>query len=121
MEETRNTKDRNGIGYRLEDGIYYQVDFGKDKIIEDMQEVAFLFGFQSSWSTAEEVGSGPELLRHGLPFRVNAYAKHKKQVWSENGLNSIFPIKLIVIQGKFPIEEIDKMLSISGYMMKVKE
>jgi len=120
MEETQKMKDRNGIGYRLEDGIYYQVDFEKDKIIETMQEVAFLFGFQSSWSTAEEVGSGPELLRHGGQLRVNAYAKHKKQAWSDAGLDSIWPIKLVVIQGKLPIGEIDKMLSISGYMTKVE-
>ncbi len=117
MEETREMKRCNYIGYCLEDGIYYLVDFEYNEILDSMDEVAFLFDVH------KDLELMPTMLKHGHPDKVNEIARVARFQYSTSSLNPIreMAMDLAVIQGKFPIEEIDKMLSISGYMMKVEE
>ncbi len=110
MEETQRIKDEGYLGFRLENDIYYFVDFKRNEVLNTMDEVAFLF----------DIGTRPVLLKWGHPDKVNDYAGQTRRVYAQNGFDDM-AMDLVVIQGKFPIEEIDKMLSISGYMMKVKE
>ncbi len=108
IEDTQNIKTQGYIGYRLEDEVYYLMDFEYDEILESMSEVAFMFDDHGGTSP-------PALLRHGSLDRVNKLARKMRKMYAKNRLADI-STRLIVIQGKIPIKEIDKMLSTTGYI-----
>jgi len=102
-EDMRSTKEKWHVGYRLENDIYYMVDLMWNEDIQCMKEVAFLF----------DIDLPTTLLKHGHPDFVNDFANTIRMLIVESDAAG-----LVVIQGKFPIEEIDKMLSITGYIYK---
>ncbi len=109
-DETETVKEERRIGYYFEDGVYHLIDFGNNEVLEIMNEVAFMFDYNDC-----KDGESPALLMHGLPIYVNISTRKLRKLYIENGQANI-AASLIVIQGKIPIGEIDKMLSITGYI-----
>ncbi len=109
-DETETVKEEGRIGYYFEDSVYHLIDFRNNEVFETMSEVAFMFDYNDC-----KDGESPTLLIHGKPNYVNRNTRKLRKLYIENGQANI-AAGLIVIQGKIPINEIDKMLSISGYI-----
>ncbi len=109
---TITAKANKGVGYYLEDGVYHLMDFRNGVLLESMNEVAFMFDYNDCRD-----GAGPTLLLHGNPNYVIPNTTKLRNLYIENGQANI-AAHLVAIQGKIPIDEIDKMLCKSGYVYK---
>jgi len=86
--------------YEFDGFEYYLVDDNGDTI-DRMEEVGICFD-----------SDGDVLLKHGQPERVYKYYHDTIVKFSD------FPdlFKITFIQGKFPVDEVNKCLDISGYI-----
>ena len=89
------------IGYELVGDTYQMKDFANGDIISIMSEVSILY-------------DGRVCLLHGHPRKINARFRTMKRLYNKE----VIEHDLHIVQGKIPIEEIDKMLSITGYLPK---
>lgn len=90
--------------YRLIEGSYFLYD--GDTLLTGQDEVAICFSHDGDLYT---------LHKHGDPKWVNKWAEDTKKKYLDNGLADLAG-ELTVISGKFPIEELNKMLDITGYI-----
>ena len=81
-------------------GSYYLTD-EKDNIISMSDEVAIAFSQTDEFTT---------LHKHGSPDTVRKWYKQNEKPYHELGFT------LYYIEGKLPAEELNKMISISGYL-----
>jgi hypothetical protein len=88
--------------YIFEHGLYKFVD-NDGMILNEEEEIAIIIDL--------EMGI---MLRHGNPELVENNYKAMKHKYRFNGMDDIAD-KLILITGRFPIEELNKIISISGY------
>lgn len=100
--------------YRIEHGSYYFYADGQMRFMTD--EVAILFD--------RECGT---LLKHGRPELVEAYrdqALQKVGAAVESGATDLAGADLLnsgwtLITGKFPVEELNRCLDTSGYVLRL--
>ena len=104
MQETQELKRTGYIGYRLLDnGLYELVDFEYNEVLNTMPNVAILF-------------DGNVLLKHGHPNEIKEY--FDELVSSYRAIE--FEHNLNIIQGRIPIDELDKVLTITSYPLGKK-
>jgi hypothetical protein len=103
MTFTKSMKQYEYVGYKYENDHYILYDFGSDDILDTMDEVAILY-------------DGDVLLKHGHPDKVNTKAQLMRKSYAAIDIN--LAMELIVIQGKIPIDELDKALALSNYIVK---
>ncbi len=103
MTFTKSMKRQGYIGYKYEDNRYILYDFGSNETLDIMNEVAILY-------------DGDVLLKHGHPDRIATKAQLLRKLYATVDAN--LAMELIVIQGKIPIDELDKALAISNYIVK---
>lgn len=89
--------------YRLKDGEYVLHD-GDEQIMPGLQEVSIAFDSENG-----------TLHKHGDPEIVGAWLSNTKKVLVAGGAQSMAD-ELISITGRFPLEELNKCLSINGYI-----
>lgn len=92
--------------YALSGDHYYLVKDDGD-VVDIGEEVAVLY---------DEVKPGNTvLLKHGRPTLVSDYFSEITKIYRENDLSDMLDhIKLIV--GRFPIDDLNKMISTTGYI-----
>lgn len=90
--------------YQLAYGTYYLVDKRTQEKLYGMDEVAICFscGFVEDGQIL--------LLKHGSPENVQKYFKEKVSAYESLGA------RLRVVTGKFPVDELNKILSTTGYL-----
>jgi hypothetical protein len=94
----------------MEEEKYALVD-EDDRIHWAGEEIAIAFSFDPN----EDHGIQGTLHKHGDPEKVMKWAETHRKKLTEAGLPDLAN-EIIVITGKFQLEEINKMLSISGYV-----
>jgi hypothetical protein len=100
MEETIELKRQGYIGYRLHNGLYQLVDFATNEVLDIMPNVAILF-------------DGDTLLKHGHPIKIQAHFDKLKAAYQIMFMDH----DLNIISGRIPIDELDKVLTITGYQL----
>lgn len=103
MTFTKSMKQQGYIGYKYEDGYYILYDFGSNETFDTMNEVAILY-------------DGDVLLKHGRPDKIAVKAQLLRKLYA--GFHADLAMELIVIQGKISIDELDKALAMSNYIVK---
>lgn len=89
--------------YRLNQGTYYLFNTETEQIIDGMDEVAIAwFWFKDD----DEV----TFIKHGTPEKVTAYCRKKYAEYESIGAT----LKCVI--GKFPVEELNKIISKSNYI-----
>lgn len=58
--------------------------------------------------------------KHGSPELVNRWARIARSKYTKHGLSDMAK-EIVVIEGKFPVEEINKVIEITGYIKKFYE
>jgi len=94
--------------YEIKDGEYYLVYDGSsepDYYIGPEISIAFTF------EAAEKIGI---LHKHGRPDMVNQWANVYRKKLSD--VNNKWANEMTVVTGKIPLEELSKMIEISGYI-----
>lgn len=92
--------------YRMNCGQYVLHD-GEDPIGPVMDEVAIAFDLESG-----------TLHKHGSPEMVRAWCKKSSDKLIQAGFPEMAG-DLVVIAGRFPVEELNKCLSITGYVRRM--
>lgn len=103
--------------YKMEHGSYYLYNTDKPvnsitkkyDIVTMCDEIAIAFDKESF-----------TLLKHGSPENVNKWYQTARAKYIEAGFEDMAQA-LVVIQGAFPVEEVNKCLSHSGYIQKFWE
>ncbi len=103
MTFTKSMKQQGYIGYKYEDNHYILYDFGSNETLDTMDKVAILY-------------DGDVLLKHGHPDRIATKAQVLRKAYASVDVD--LAMELIVIQGKIPIDELDKALAMSNYIVK---
>lgn len=103
MTFTKSMKQQEYIGYKYENGHYILYDFKENETLDTMDEVAILY-------------DGDVLLKHGHPDKIAAIAQKLRNSYA--AVDADLAMELIVIQGKIPIDELDKALALSNYIVK---
>ena len=100
--------------YKLSDfsSEYILYDQNTGSVLGCMDEVAIAFTYDPE---ASAPGLRGTLHKHGYPSRVNKWAKNACKKYVAAGLHDMAE-QIIVIQGRFPLEELDKILNIAGYI-----
>ena len=96
--------------YKYEDLYYILYDIETNTELHRSEEIAVAF-------TTAPNGMMWTMHKHGPPELVNRWARIARSKYIEDGLNDIAK-ELVVIEGKFPVEEINKIIEISGYIKK---
>lgn len=99
--------------YRYEDPYYILYDIETDTKICLSEEIAIAF------TTAPD-GMMWTMHKHGPPELVNRWARMARIKYIKHGLSDIAK-ELVVIEGQFPIKEINKIIEITGYIEKFCE
>jgi hypothetical protein len=95
--------------YTLKHGTYFlyaDTDVKEKNILKGCDEIAICFSFGGITYT---------LHKHGDPKWVNKWMEDTKKSYEGSHLAD-FAGKLMVVQGKFPVEEINKIINNSGYI-----
>ena len=95
--------------YRMEGTEYALVD-EHDQIHWAGEEIAIAFTF-----SPDEPGMEGILHKHGSPDKVNAWAEKIRKKFINAGHLDMAD-EIVVVTGKIPVEELNKMIDISGYV-----
>lgn len=102
MKETQELKRLEYTGYRLEDNETYSlVDFETGEVLDTMDEVSILF-------------DGTTILKHGHPNKVNWRSQYLRKAFTQAGIEH----DIHLVSGKIPIDELDKILTLTGYLIR---
>lgn len=101
ITQIKELERRGSIGYDLIGDTYWMRDFSKGQLLSIMKEVALLFDDKT-------------LLKHGHPDEIKSYFHVIKSLYDKDGTHH----QLHIVQGKIPLDEVNKMVSITGYLPK---
>jgi len=93
------------MNYELYMGTYYLMD-GKT-ILHACDEVAIAF--------SKEENDVYILHKHGSPELVKNWIDNTRQIYKENGFDDI-AMSLYMISGKFPVEDLNRILDTAGWV-----
>ena len=99
--------------YELDDqGNYVLVTEGEHRVIGKTVAICF------SYDPSEDRGIKSCLHKHGSPELINNWASdtRKKYIETEEPFAHIMADQITVMEGIFPLDELDKILSITGYI-----
>lgn len=98
--------------YELRNGSYYLLGDEINRLTNDHEilsmsdEVAICFSMDNGMTC---------LHKHGSPEKVNKWYEETRKKYIAHGLRHEAD-SLLIISGKFPVEELNKMLDITGYI-----
>lgn len=98
------------IHYEYDDGWYFLLDETRQCLWSVNEGIAVGFSYDP-----EDKPIPGTLHKHGSPKAVNQWAALQRKLLSAAGLQDMAKA-IIVVSGEIPVEELNKIISISGYV-----
>lgn len=105
------------LAYEMRHGSYYLVDFDEKPSLLTGEREIHLMTDEVAICFDRDCGT---LLKHGSPATIEAWCVEKSKKYRDAGLHDVAD-SMIVLSGAFPVEEINKCLSITGYCKRFME